>query len=248
MLDKLLELGLDERDARFYLAVLEKDAPTVAGVARSVGVSRTNGYDIAKRLTQRGLLSATETSRPGERPRVELHATDPQYLLVEWEARKRLLEHLVPQLRAMHPKTGRQPRARYLEGVAGIHSALMQTLDWPSPLRAILSMRDLFQVPGQDAMNEYVSTRIARGLHLRVIRSREREAGAAWSTSQREFREARFAPRNYVFTMSMVIGADSVALLSSSTENFALMIDSPEFADMHSNLFEILWEASNSAL
>ncbi|HWL96905.1 MAG TPA: helix-turn-helix domain-containing protein [Nocardioidaceae bacterium] len=248
MWNELVEIGLEPKEARFYLAVLSMDRPTVAQVSEAIGVSRTNAYDIMKRLSRRGLLSVTESAPEGGqggRGRAELRAEDPQRLLDEWQQRKQALDALVPQLRAMHEKAGRQPRARYLEGKAGIRSALFQTLEWPSPLRGILSMRDLLTVPGEEAMREYIDSRRQRGLWLHVIRSPEKDFKRGWPSSERDLRRTRYAPRPYLFAMTMIIGEDAVAMVSSPQENFALMIESAEYAQMHSNLFEVLWDASS---
>ncbi|WP_133206717.1 MULTISPECIES: hypothetical protein [Arthrobacter] len=59
-----------------------------------------------------------------------------------------------------------------------------------------------------------------------------------------EFREARYAPPGQVFTMTTIIGAESVAVISSHKEQFAMMIDSREDAAIQSNLFDILWNVS----
>ena len=60
---ELVEAGLEPKEARFYLAALTMNSPTVAQAAEAAQVSRTNGYDIAKRLAHRGLLSLAERSR-----------------------------------------------------------------------------------------------------------------------------------------------------------------------------------------
>ncbi|MGH3355064.1 MAG: TrmB family transcriptional regulator [Nocardioidaceae bacterium] len=246
MWNDLVEIGLEPKEARFYLAVLSMDRPTVSQVAETIEINRTNAYDIMKRLVHRGLLSMTESVPPGGRGRAELQATDPQHFLDEWHQRKQMLDSLVPQLRAMHTKTGTQPRARYLEGNAGIRNALFQTLDWPSPLRGILSMRDLLTVPGEAAMNEYIASRKQRNLWLHVIRSPEKDFEHGWPTSETDLRRTRYAPKGYIFSMTMIIGEDAVAMVSSPDENFALMIESAEYAQMQSNLFEVLWDASHS--
>lgn len=44
--------------------------------------------------------------------------------------------------------------------------------------------------------------------------------------------------------MTMLIGSDSVAVISSRRENFAMMIDSREYAEPQSGLFDSLWSAS----
>ena len=249
MLQDLVNAGLDPKEAKFYLAVLDMRRPTVAQVAERAEVSRTNAYDITKRLVHRGLISITEigpNGRPAGRGRGVLTANDPGHLLEEWAERKEVLDSLVPKLRAMRPKGGSQPRVRYLEGISGIKSALFETLAWPSPLRGILSMKDLLTVPGHSAMNEYIDGRRERELWLRVIRSPERDYDRGWPSSRADFRESRYAPLEYVFTMTMIIGHDEVAIMSSRQENFAMMIESAEYAQLQANLFEVLWAASST--
>lgn len=249
MWQELVDAGLDPKEARFYLAVLDMQRCSVADAADRAEVSRTNAYDITKRLLHRGLVSITEvgpTGKPAGRGRGMLTANDPGHLLDEWAERKEVLDRLIPKLRAMRGKGGAQPRVRYLEGASGIRSALFETLDWPSPLRGILSMKDLLSVPGQSAMDEYIRARRDRQLWLQVIRSPERDYVRGWPSSAADYRESRYAPREYIFTMTMIIGQDEVAVMSSGRENFAMMIESREYAHMQANLFEVLWSVSST--
>lgn len=249
MWEDLVRIGLDPKEARLYLTVLDMDRPTVAEAADRAGVSRTNAYDITKRLVRRGLVSVTEvgsTGTPAGRSRSVLAANDPGQLLDDLEARRRELDSLVPRLQAMRAKGGSHPRVRYLEGDAGIRAALFETLSWPSPLRGILSMRDLLTVPGHSAMEEYIAGRKERGLWLRVVRSPEKDYEHGWPTSETDLRLSRYAPPDYVFTMTTVIGPDMVAVMSSRSENFAMMIESAEYAQLQTNLFEVLWSASGT--
>lgn len=251
MLEELEQVGLEHIEARFYLAVLGLDRPTVAEAASAANVTRTNGYDITKRLIAKGLVSTTEMGSRGKgrgsRTRQVLIANDPKTLIELWDAKKQVLDEIVPRLKAMQRKPGLTPRVRYLEGTAGIRHALFETLDWKSPLNGILSMRDLMAVPGTQAMKEYIDGRRKRGLHLRVVRSPERDFVDGWPTSERDLRETRYAPTGKVFTMTMIIGEDTVAIISSQQENFAMMIDSPEYASMQYKLFEILWGTSSAS-
>jgi hypothetical protein len=246
---ELVDAGLDPKEARFYLAVLDLQRCTVAGAADRAGVSRTNAYDIVKRLVHRRLISITEvgpTGKPAGRGRAVLTANDPGHLLDELAERKMLLDGLVPKLRAMRGKGGTQPRVRYLEGASGIRSALFETLGWPSPLRGILSMKDLWSVPGREAMDEYIQGRRDRELWLHVVRSPERDFIHGWPSSAADYRQSRYAPPEYIFTMTMIIGEDEVAVMSSRRENFAMMIESAEYAQMQAHLFEVLWAVSSA--
>lgn len=249
MWQELVDAGLESKEARFYLAVLDMRRPTVAEAAERAEVSRTNAYDLTKRLAHRGLLSITEvgpTGKPAGRGRTVLTANDPGKLLEDLAERKEVLDGLVPKLRAMRAKGTSQPRVRYLEGTSGIKSALFETLEWPSPLRGILSMKDLLTVPGHNAMNEYIAGRRERRLTLRVVRSPERDYDNGWPTSAADFRESRYAPPGHIFTMTTIIGENEVAVMSSRRENFAMMIESAEYAQMQANLFAVLWSASST--
>ena len=46
----LVQLGLQETEARFYLAALELGPASVRDVAAKAGISRTNAYDVFARL------------------------------------------------------------------------------------------------------------------------------------------------------------------------------------------------------
>ncbi len=79
-----------------------------------------------------------------------------------------------------------------------------------------------------------------------MVRSPGKDYPHGWPSSDEDFRRTRYAPDGYIFTMTMIIGRDAVAMLSSKQENFALIIESSEYAEMQGNLFDVLWSASNT--
>jgi hypothetical protein len=68
-----------------------------------------------------------------------------------------------------------------------------------------------------------------------------------WSNSQADLRILRYAPENFRFSMTTYVYDDKVALISSRKENFAMTIESAEFAAMQTGLFETLWAVSHPA-
>lgn len=249
MLEDLLQkLGLSAKESRFYLAVLGRGRCSIADAARRAGVNRTSGYDILRRLEESGLVTTVEigpSGKPGDRGRVDLVATDPVHLMRTLDQQRRVLDELVPQLRAMHASNALRPRVRYFEGAAGIRQALFDTLNWAGPLSGIFSMGDLLTVPGDDALKDYISGRKEKGLELRVVRSAEFDIPGQWPSTSQDLRSARHSPPSYSFTMTTIIGADTVAVMSSKRENFAMTIESAEYAQQQQNLFEVLWQVSS---
>jgi hypothetical protein len=139
-----------------------------------------------------------------------------------------------------------RPRIRFYEGRDGIRAVLHDTLRCQSRrLDGILSMTDLFQVPGRREMEQYVAARIAAGVHLRVVRSREKDIGPdVWPSRPEDLRELRYAPEDAVFTMTTWMYDDKVSIIASRREHFGMIVESAEFAEMQKHLFGALWLVS----
>lgn len=235
----LVQIGLQETEAKFYLAALELGQASVRDIAAKAGISRTNAYDVFSRLLEQQLV----TQVAGASNRIMLVAAEPPVQLTELlDARRRKLDLLLPELRSLHNGASGKPRVRYYQGAEGIKHVLDDTLAARDKhLLGILSMRDLFEVPGRAWMNDFVRRRIDAGVFLRVIRSPVKDIAKVWPQSATDLREVRFASADFVFTMTSYIFDNKVAIISSRRENFAMTIESDEFAMMQRNLFEVLW-------
>lgn len=237
----LVQLGLQETEAKFYLAALELGQASVRDIATKAGISRTNAYDVFARLLEQGLVTQVGTITN----KTKLVAAEPPDQLAElFEARRRKLETLLPELRSLYNRASGKPRVRFYQGLEGIKLVLNDTLTVrDKKLLGILSMRDLYEVPGRAWMDDLVRRRIEAGVFLRVIRSPVKDIPRVWPESAADLREVRFSPNDFVFTMTSYIYDNKVAVISSRRENFAMTIESEEFAMMQRNLFEVLWES-----
>ena len=244
MLERGLEaLGLDEREQRFYLAALQLGDASINSVAVRAGVSRTNGYDLAARLEQRGLLTQEVVS--GTKV---VSARDPVLLLAQLARQKELLEDLVPTLRSLYNSRPFKPRIHFYDGVDGVRTVLWNTLTTSSgPLIGMLSMHELDESPGRQTMERYIAERVRRGISLRVLRSKNRESREIWPSSTAELRELRYVPDDVDISMTMYVHDHVVSYISSKSENFGLVIESKEIAALQRSMFGALWSISAAA-
>lgn len=240
----LVQIGLQATEAKFYLAALELGQASVRDIAAKAGISRTNAYDVFSRLLEQGLV----TQFGAAANKTMLVAAEPPDQLTELlDARRRKLDVLLPELRSVHNGASSKPRVRFYQGTEGIKLVLDDTLSVrDKKLVGILSMRDLYEVPGRAWMDDLVRRRIEVGVFLRVIRSPAKDIPHMWPQSAADLRDVRFASPDFVFTMTSYIYGNKVAIISSRRENFAMTIESEEFAMMQRNLFEVFW-ASCSA-
>lgn len=237
----LVQIGLQETEAKFYLAALELGEASVRDIAAKAGISRTNAYDVFSRLLEQGLVRQVEAAA---NKMILIAAEPPDQITELLDGRRRRLDALLPELRSMHNGASGKPRVRYYQGSEGIKLVLDDTLSArDKTLFGILSMRDLFEVPGRSWMNDFVRRRIDAGVNLRAIRSPVKDVPDVWPQSIDDLREVRFASRDFVFTMTSYIYDNKVAIISSRRENFAMTIESEEFAMMQRNLFEVFWSS-----
>jgi sugar-specific transcriptional regulator TrmB len=235
----LVQIGLNETEARFYLAALELGQASVRDIAAQAGITRTNAYDVFARLAEHGLVAEVGAA---SNKFMLVEAESPDRLIELLDVRRRKLDALLPELRSFHNRSAAKPRVRFYQGLDGIKLVLDDTLAARDKrLLGILSMRDLFEVPGRAWMDDLVRRRIRAGVHLRVIRSPIKDIRNVWPQSAPDLREVRFASPDFVFTMTSYIYDNKVAIISSRRENFAMTIESAEFVAMQGNLFEALW-------
>lgn len=241
MTDRRLEqLGLTDKEQRFYRAALELGSAPITNVAQRAGVTRTNGYDLLGRLSARGML--TEREVEGIRHVV---AEDPRVLIGEWNRTRSMLDELVPELHSLYNGAQFKPRVHYHEGVDGIRRVLWSVLECQSHLiRGILSMSELLEVPGAEEMNNFIAERARRGIQLQVLRSRSRESEQTWPDSKHELRELRYAPPSMDLGMTMFLHDDVVSYISSKKENYAFSIESRELATLNNGIFEAIWRTA----
>lgn len=243
LVEKLQSFGLEGKKAEMYLAALELGTAKASEIAKKAKVERATIYDILNKLVRDGLVSFYEVR--GVR---YFRAEDPEKLLIRLQERERLFERILPELRSVYNTLTAKPRIRFYEGVEGIKTVLQDTLSVrDKKLRGILSVVDLFTVPGKEFMDTYVAERIKLKIGLRVIRSEQKEVPEYWPTDPRALRELRYAPKGMVFAMTTYVYDDKVALVSSQKENFGMIIESKEFSETFGHLFEALWRVSAPA-
>lgn len=238
--DKLARLGISGNLYKVYCAVMEQKEATVSALASRAGLPRATTYDAVLRLQEHGLVELGGTER-----KRTVTAVNPGVLLEQIAAKRQLITDLLPELQSLHNQITGKPQMRFYEGEKGIQTVLWDSLRCHSGLlRATFSMSELQDIPGLDEINRYRDERVAKGLRMQVIRSASRDTQNIWATITEELRELRFTPPELTVSMTTLIYDNNVALISSTRENYGLIIESEEFARFQGTLFEALWRIS----
>ncbi|MFD1330407.1 TrmB family transcriptional regulator [Methylopila musalis] len=241
--EKLARIGVSGTLYKLYVAAIGLGGGSVSEVAARAGMARTTAHDGLAKLEAEGLIRFVDHGK-----RRFVVAQDPGILLERAEARRQMLEDVMPTLRSMYHHENGQPNVRFHPGPEGIRTALWDTLAGEQKeLRATLSMRELMAEPGLEEMERFLKERARRGIWLRVIRSVERDIVPIWPSSVEEKRELRYAPAAHKLAMTCFIYGAKVCVISSARESYGLILESAEFAAFQAAMFDAMWSISTPA-
>ena len=237
----LEEIGLNRREARIYLALLEKPEASLADLTRITLIPRMSCYTILRSLLQRGFVDTLIRKK-----RRYFVAVSPQKIHDRLMRRTHEFQEVLPRFER-HARAGSvQPRIRFFEGVEGIRAVFRRILDEKRPFFAITCIDDMEAV-ASDYFYEFIAQRTKQRLPVKLLTNRTPASLRLKSHDSKELRETRFVPERYRFHTANYISGNMVVLLSLKQKPpTALIIEDPEIARTHAMYFELLWTMAST--
>lgn len=118
LVEPLKNLGLSEKEAKIYLALLQLGPSTPYQIAKKAELKRPTAYVIAEELVEKGLIVHV----PGESPKKYIART-PDSFFEEAESRLQKAKSVLPELRSFQKGTAEKPSIMYYEGAEGVRQA-----------------------------------------------------------------------------------------------------------------------------
>ena len=118
LIEPLKNLGLSDKEARVYLALLQLGPSTPYKVSKRAHLKRPTAYVIAEELLEKGFVVVA----PGESH--TYIARPPDVLFEEFEKRMSASRKFLPELKGLQGGIAEKPVVLYFEGVEGIRQAL----------------------------------------------------------------------------------------------------------------------------
>ncbi|MFA5961287.1 MAG: helix-turn-helix domain-containing protein [Parcubacteria group bacterium] len=172
----LKKLGLDDKEAKVYLTLLEYGAISVRGLAEVSALNRGTAYDTLKRLQEIGLVSYYYQEK-----KQRFVAEDPERLLEILKKREQEIKEvkngildIIPELKSIQDKKDLKPVSKLYENRAGIKTILddllssMETLPEKEREYYIYSSTQA-SADIHKAYPNFTQERIKRDIHVRSI-------------------------------------------------------------------------------
>lgn len=246
MLEKYLEeIGLSDKEATLYLALLRYDAVTPSELAKQTGLKRSTVYVVLEELEKKGLATEVSSGKvihyqanPPER--LETYVEQQKLKLEETE--RRLID-IIPQLRSVQRQSGARPVIRVAYGK---DAALAQTIEF---FNVEYKEGVGYFVFNQDLLNEHYSQKELG--HVRAIRPKMHIAGKSIYNATDVIPSNELSERRQVngtefpITADISIHEDRVHIVTLGEQVTTILIQSKDVANTLKTIFKLAFRSIN---
>lgn len=241
-------VGLNEKEAKVYLASLCLGLDTAANIARKSSLKRTTVYFVLNELVRKGLASIRQTGAT-----TLFSVLDPEKLANRFREQEKKFDEALPELKKIKQADAGRPKIEVFEGkngVKNVYSEVKKYLSKPGGVLAYGSLRHLSGGEYRDLLEEYaVLLKDKRNFVKELLENGEEVDNyiEEISADKNSNHEIRFLPRGYsYFGNDNVIYGNKLAIFSFQKELFVVVIESKNIADSYRNLFMLAWKSAKS--
>lgn len=245
----LKALGLNEKQQRLYLYLLENGAATASKLAQSVGEQRTNIYLITEVLEQKGLVEKDES-----RPVVEFRAANPENLQkLMMNRQKQLagsaaeLKRALPELQGLYHLNTAHDGMAYFEGLKGYEAALEDMIR--SQYEVCVFGASNVSRARPDAwsiLQNKLNKRALVKVRTRILFEEALKETTDIASRKRQRMEVRFWGCS-VFAGEVAIYGNTIVLTTYDEKLISLVIKNSEIATTMRAIFDTAWQAASGS-
>lgn len=234
MFEKFLqEIGLSEKEAQVYLALLQYETASIQELATKTKINRTTIYPVLESLQKKGLASEVQegkktTYQAAPPERLGTYVERQKVLLNEQEKR---LTDIIPQLKSTQREEGERPIVMFFQGRDGSIAAYEEFFSFPESIEkksyAIFSDDMLHNVFTEEEITRFRKIRKNKKVTTSIVYTRK--------AGDKEFEKCKISKRldesKYPLTSDITIIDDTVVISTLGKEVASILIKSKDIAE-----------------
>lgn len=243
VLEKYLqEIGLSDKEATVYLALLQVDNASVLDLAKKTKINRTTIYFVLESLQKKGLVSEIQQGKKtffaAEPPeRLETYVERQKTILEEHSKR---LKEMLPEIKAVQREIGERPVVKYFEGRDAAFSVNTGFFEVSNPKEKIgyfLTNYDLIhEVFTEEELAKAQKARPKKKILAKTIYATSK--GALFPSNEMSERKRVNHNENPVFC-DISVYEDRVQIVTLGKRISSILIQSRDVADTLKTLFRL---------
>ncbi|MFA6227568.1 MAG: helix-turn-helix domain-containing protein [Patescibacteria group bacterium] len=247
-INELKKIGLSDKEAKVYLATLELGQASVQDISKKAGVNRPTTYVILDSLIKKGLCS----TYAGKDKKVRYIAESPEMIIsalelekAEIEEKQKMINDLMPQLRAIYNKQENKPVVRFFEGKEGLRTMVQEQMSSKSQLiRAFFSLDDLRKVYSAEEVNKAYQDRVASKTKTKAIFTLKEGEDRAHPSPLDE--RLRISADRFPINCDIAFFDNKVRIASLKDKLNGVIIEDKNIYETFVSLFELAWLGSQA--
>jgi len=239
--EALENLGLSEKEAQVYLALLKLGRASAAGVALEAKLKRPTTYVIVGELMKKGLVLKTPRAR-----KQLFTAKSPEEFFAEAREKLLLAESVLPQIIAISEKPDKKFKVLYYEGISGLLEMYQLCNRQINGKELLGFFARIVPGPGGRELEEKVFDVMNEERRKLGIKTRGLSVDDPSLQHYKEhatelgYQLKWLDPRDYLSDTSIEIGGDFVQI-SSHRYLQGVHIENPDIANTMRQIFEMVW-------
>jgi len=244
--------GLDETEAKVYLALLQLGPATVSEVTKKAQITRTLGYHVLEKLGHYGLVD--RASFGGKK--IIFTALHPKRLVQfvknkknKWQRNLTEVENNINELINIY-RVAEKPVIRYSSGVEGLKNLFLETLDSKTEILSIIDIEGWANPDFKEYAREYNRERGKRKLMEKIL-VLDNKIGRDWMANfQGSFKYTNYRwikpeilPNIKNFGGEINIYENKVAIVIFKPTAMCIIIESSVLADILRSLHHLAWNS-----
>lgn len=234
----LTQLGLNQKQAKVYLACLELGEEVVSQIAKKAGLNRITTYEILKGLDIKGFVRFSK-----EKNKIHFSPVSPKQLINRFKNSLQQLEGHQLELEAVFNANKKKPKVTYYEGINGIKQIYEDTLTVKKkPIITVTNPEPIEKKLGMKFWRDYWRQRIDFKINVKGFCPDNKRGKQVKKEQQKYLRQAKLFPKEkYNVETEIQIYDNKVALISFMDE-MGLIIENKEIADSLRSLWQLAWD------
>lgn len=235
--ETLVKFGLEDKEAKVYLASLELGPTNVAKIAKKAEIKRPTAYLVLDSLADRGFVAKTAKGK-----KLLYTAEKPEALLRSIRTKEEILEEAMPMLRAVMATSKERPKIAIFEGKQSLEQVYSEIYTSP----AILwfgSIRDI-NIHFPEEPKKMARASKQRKIRVDDILTDSPEDIEYAKMVKSPNHKVRIMPKGMKAPIDFAIYGNKVAIFSIKKELFAVIIESQDVAESFKSFHKLAWQSA----
>lgn len=235
----LQSLGLNEKQAKVYLALLQLGRASAYGTADHSGLKRPTTYVILNELIEKGLVARVPRTR-----KQLFVAQSPEEYFATIEDRLEIAKKALPELLALANRTENKPKVMYFEGTRGIKEVSLYRLKKGEKNIVGFYGGQVNLDPELIQFFDEVSEKFWKNeFHTRGIVPYSNELAEYRERDSKHGRTMKIVPSEEYSSKTWIHVGETYVTFSAPQDKQAVVIENKDIAKAMRQIFEIIWKA-----